>query len=111
MGALVAKLAKTIPRPTLRTRRAYSSLMPHSRIEVQPAGRLGPSVEIARGGCDVAVAKGGLYFGQRGAAVDGMACVRMPEPVRTKVIIHSGSLRRTSKYYADATAIETPATA
>jgi len=82
MGDLVAKLAKTIPRPTLRTRRAYSSLMPHSRIEVQPAGRLGPSVEIARGGCDVAVAKGGLYFGQRGAGIDGVTGMGVPQPVR-----------------------------
>jgi hypothetical protein len=35
----------------------------------------------------------------------------MPEPVRAKVISQSGSLRRTSQDYADATAIETPAAA
>ena len=57
-------------------------MIPHSRIEVQPAGRLGPSVEIARGGCDVAVAKGGLYFGQRGAAIDVVTGMGVPQPVR-----------------------------
>ena len=68
-------------------------------------------MQVAAGSCDRTVPQRSLHQVNWRTVIQRMACVSMPEPVRAKVINHSGSLRRTSQDYADAAAIETPAAA
>ena len=79
--------------------------------QIASAGVPWPCMQVAAGSCDRTVPQRSLHQVNWRTVIQRMACVSMPEPVRAKVINHSGSLRRTSQDYADAAAIETPAAA
>jgi hypothetical protein len=67
----------------------------------QPTRAVGPSVQIAARGRDVAVAERRLNLGQAGAAVDCMRAVSMPKPMRRYCLIDAGRLRRAFHHAVD----------
>src|SRR5262249_21726511 len=71
-----------------------SSSKKHSGIELEAARALRTRMQITACRGDIAVPEGRLDLWKCGTAVDGMARVRMPQPMRAHRRLDAGACRR-----------------